>query len=70
MSERSDQLSYLITGRINLFRIEQSEVMSKLIRRHLVVKPMVGHRNVLTHVRANRNVEKRQLKNNKFFWVI
>jgi hypothetical protein len=53
---------YLITVRIHLFGIEQSEMMSQLIRRHLVVQPVVGHRNVLTHVRAKRNAENRKLK--------
>lgn len=62
LSDPSVDFLYLITVRIHLFGIEQSEMMSQLIRRHLVVQPVVGHRNVLTHVRAKRNAENRKLK--------
>ena len=61
-----DGEKYLIIGWINMFRVKDPKMVGQLISVHLMVDPMLSHRDVSGDVGTKHNITHHNLKLKKY----
>ena len=62
MSKQCSRLTNLVGVGVHILGVEGAEVVSQLVRRHLVVQPQVRHRDVPGHVGRVDKAQQRRLE--------